>query len=181
MVMVAARARGARSGGGGGNAKATGSAAAQCWRHHERAQEFLLSKRVTGALVLKAADGVAAATPGSVPEPDQEASGLIALVRHYPDVSNKLRVLWNSEEQFVVQALVHAVSHASDLGNEIAALLPHMPRYVADVTATNNEGKFDKDSSSSRAPARTPPTSRSPLFERELPGAGFPSVLPSSH
>ena len=34
-------------------------------------------------------------------------------------------------------------------------------------------------SSSSRAPARTPPAS--PLFERELPGAGFPSVLPSSH
>ena len=73
-------------------------------------------------------------------------SGLIALVQHYPDVSNKLRVLWNSEEQFVVQALVHAVSHASDLGNEIAALLPHMPRYVADVTATNNEGKFDQES-----------------------------------
>ena len=45
-----------------------------------------------------------------------------------------------------MQALVHAVSHASDLGNEIAALLPHMPRYVADVTATNNEGKFDQES-----------------------------------
>ena len=128
-------------------AKAYGSKQAQCWSHPESLAEFMRSATITGALAYVDNGGAEGAGAAQI---DEDRSGLLSLLKHedYDDTLKQLRVMWARREQVIVQGLVHSIVHASDLGVAIGHAVPRLPRYFADLAATNDEAVFEHASDS---------------------------------